>query len=111
MRVGDDLCLQLMEGIGISFIGCAICGENMVEVHERHPRELSDVASALSAFEEARHSKELAFVLESLATVCRYDLVNTANFSSVRMRLATPSRSPGKDSLQVMSWKILTFII
>ena len=40
----------------------------MIEVHERHPRELSDVASALSSLEEARHSKELAFVLESLAS-------------------------------------------
>lgn len=39
----------------------------MVEVHERHTRELSDVASALSSLEEARHGKELAFVLESLA--------------------------------------------
>ena len=68
MRVGDDLCLQFLKSIGISLSGCAICGENMVEVHERHTRELSDVASAFSAFEEARHSKELAFVLESLAT-------------------------------------------
>ena len=39
----------------------------MVEVHERHTRELSDVASALASLEEARHGKELAFVLESLA--------------------------------------------
>ena len=68
MRVGDDLCLQFMKSCGISFVGCAIYGENMVEVHERHPRELSDVASALSSLEEARHSKELAFVFESLAT-------------------------------------------
>ena len=41
---------------------------NMVEVHERHTRELSDVASALSSLEEARHSKQLAFVFESLTT-------------------------------------------
>ena len=68
MRVGDDLCLQFLEGCGISLSGCAVCGENMIEVHERHPRELSDVASALSSLEEARHSKELAFVFESLAT-------------------------------------------
>ena len=26
MRVGDDLCLQLLEGSGISFICCTICG-------------------------------------------------------------------------------------
>ena len=48
--------------------------------------------------------------LKVLLPVCRYDRVNTANFSSVRMRSATPSRSPGTGSLQVMSWKMLTFI-
>ena len=41
---------------------------NMVEVHERHTRELSDVASALSPLEEASHGKQLAFVFESLTT-------------------------------------------
>ena len=40
----------------------------MVEVHERHTRELSDVASALSSLEEARYGKQLAFVFESLTT-------------------------------------------
>ena len=68
MRIGNDLRLQLTKSIGIICAIYAICGENMVEVHERHTRELSDVASALSSLEEARHSKELAFVFESLTT-------------------------------------------
>ena len=40
----------------------------MVEVHERHTRELSDVASALASVEAASHGKQLAFVFESLTT-------------------------------------------